>query len=46
MSCRTIYAPALVGGVACPKCADPRWEPSAIPNSDDPLSLALTALAL
>jgi hypothetical protein len=46
MSCRAIYAPALVGVVACPKCGDPRWEPSAIPDGEEPLESPLAAMAL
>ena len=37
MWCRTVYAPTLVGTIACPKCGDPRWEPSAIPDGEEPL---------
>jgi hypothetical protein len=44
--CRRIYAPSLVGAVACPKCGDARWEPSAIPDGEEPLESPLAALAL
>jgi hypothetical protein len=43
--CRAIYAPTLVGAVECPKCGDPRWEPSAIPDGEEPLASPLAALA-
>jgi hypothetical protein len=36
-SCRAVYAPELVGAVACPRCGEKRWEPSAIPDGDEPL---------
>jgi hypothetical protein len=44
-ACRTVYAPALVGTVVCPKCGDPRWEPSAIPDDDQSLESPMIALA-
>jgi hypothetical protein len=44
MSCRAVYAPRLVGVIVCPNCADPRWEPSAIPDGDEPLEPPLRGL--
>ena len=44
--CRTIYAPSLLGAIRCPKCGDSRWEPSAIPDGEEPLDSPLAALAL
>jgi hypothetical protein len=45
-TCRTIYAPALVGNATCPKCGDPHWEPSAIPDGEEPLEAPLKALLM
>jgi hypothetical protein len=42
-ACRTIYAPSLFWAVECPKCGDPRWEPSAIPDGEEPLESPLAA---
>jgi hypothetical protein len=44
--CRAVYAPVLAGAIACPKCGDPRWERSAIPDGDEPLDSPLGALAI
>jgi hypothetical protein len=44
-TCRAIYAPALVGAVACPKCGDRHWVPSAIPDGDEPLGLPLAFIS-
>jgi hypothetical protein len=41
--CRTVYAPVHVGAIACPNCGDPRWEPSAIPDGEEPLESPLAA---
>jgi hypothetical protein len=46
MLCRTVYAPTLVGAIECPHCGDPRWEPSAIPDAEEPLESPLAAWAL
>jgi hypothetical protein len=46
MLCRMVYAPTLVGAIVCPRCGTPRWEPSAIPDGDEPLESPLAALAL
>ena len=43
-TCRTIYAPALIGDAVCPKCGDPHWEHSAIPDGEEPLESPLAAL--
>jgi hypothetical protein len=45
-TCRTIYAPALVGNATCPKCSDPHWEPSAIPDGEEPLESPVKALLM
>jgi hypothetical protein len=46
MWCRAVYAPTLVREVRCPHCGDPRWEPSAIPDGEEPLESFLATLAL
>ena len=43
--CRAVYAPTLVKAVVCPKCGDSRWEPSAIPDGEEPLESPLAAMA-
>ena len=35
-SCRTVYAPTLIGRYGCPRCGDAHWYPAAIPDAPRP----------